>query len=149
MLFRSNLPLAEAIKLPGLRAVMAASGREAVRTALALGHELVPIFGETRIEANDPDGYATALLDAVLDRWTLPDTRVTTLQDWDKGRRAEIDAINGLVMREQERLGGAAPVNAALVDIARRIERGELAAGPANAEMLRALLDLRGDGAAP
>ncbi|MBT3766026.1 MAG: NAD(P)-binding domain-containing protein, partial [Rhodospirillales bacterium] len=99
-----GLPLAEAIKLPGMREVMMASGREAVRTALALGHELVPIFGKLQVEANDPDGYATVLLDAVLSDWTLPDTRVTVLQDWDKARRAEVDDINGLVVREQARL---------------------------------------------
>ena len=136
-----GLPLADAVAIPGIRDVMAASGREAVHTAMALGHELVPIFGHERIEENDPDAYATALFEAVLDRWTLPDTKVTTLQDWLKGRRAEVDAINGLVVAEQERLGGTAPVNAALVEIARRVERGELAAGPANADLLRALLD--------
>lgn len=136
-----GLPLAEAIKLPGMREVMMASGREAVRTAMTLGHDLVPIFGKEQVEANDPDGYATVLLDAVLSDWTLPDTRVTVLQDWDKGRRAEVDDINGLVVREGERLGGAVPVNMALVEIAGRIERGDLDAGPANADLLRSLLD--------
>jgi 2-dehydropantoate 2-reductase len=140
-----GLPLAEAIKLPGMREVMMASGREAVHTALALGHELVPIFGKLQVEANDPDGYATVLLDAVLSDWTLPDTRVTVLQDWDKGRRAEVDAINGLVVREQQRLGGAGstngvPVNAGLVEIAHKIERGEIEADPSNADLLRALI---------
>ena len=136
-----NLPLAEAIKLPGMRDVMVASGREAVRTALALGHDLVPIFGNTRIEANDPDSYATDLLDAVLTGWTLQDTKVTVLQDWIKERRAEVDDINGLVVREQMRLGSEAPVNAALVEIAHQIERGDLKAGPSNADLLRSLLD--------
>jgi len=140
-----GLPLAEAIRLPGMREVMMASGREAVRTALALGHELVPILGKQQVEANDPDGYATVLLDAVLSDWTLPDTRVTVLQDWDKGRRAEVDDINGLVVREQARLGGAGsangvPVNAGLVEIARKIERGELKADASNADLLRALI---------
>ena len=135
-----NLPLAEAVKIPGMTEVMKASGREAVRTGLAVGHELVPIFGNTRIEANDPDHYATVLLDAVLTHWTLPDTKVTTLQDWTKGRRAEVDDINGVVVREQAGLGGAAPVNTRLVEIAHRIERGELAADPSNADLLRALL---------
>ena len=137
-----NLPLADAIKIPGMREVMLASGREAVRTGLALGHDLVPIFGSTRIEENDPDHYATILLDAVLTHWTLPDTKVTTLQDWTKGRRAEVDDINGIVVREQERLGSAAPVNTRLVEIAHQIERGELAADPSNADLLRALLDM-------
>lgn len=136
-----GLPLAEAIKVPGMREVMMASGREAVRTAMALGHDLVPIFGKEQVEANDPDGYATVLLDAVLSDWTLPDTRVTVLQDWDKGRRAEVDDINGLVVREGERLGGAVPVNQGLVEMAGRVERGELSADVANADMLRSLLD--------
>ncbi len=135
-----NLPLAEAVELPGIRDVMIASGREAVRTAMALGHELVPIFGNKRIEANDPDSYATVLLDAVLTGWTLQDTKVTVLQDWLKERRAEVDDINGLVVREQLRLGGEAPVNARLVEIAHRIERGELKADAANADLLRSLL---------
>jgi 2-dehydropantoate 2-reductase len=136
-----NLPLAEAVKLPGIRDVMMASGREAVRTALALGHDLVPIFGNKRIEANDPDHYATVLLDAVLTGWTLQDTKVTVLQDWIKERRAEVDDINGLVVHEQIRLGGEAPVNTRLVEIAHQIERGELKADPSNADLLRSLLD--------
>jgi len=135
-----NLPLAEAVKIPGMQDLMKASGREAVRTGMALGYELVPIFGNDRIEANDPDHYASELLDAVLTHWTLPDTKVTTLQDWTKGRRAEVDEINGLVVAEQARLGGDAPINTQLVEIAHRIERGELKADPSNAEMLRALL---------
>jgi len=135
-----NLPLAEAVKLPGIREVMMASGREAVRTALALGHDLVPILGKARVEANDPDHYATVLLDAVLTGWTRPDTKVTVLQDWMKDRRAEVDEINGLVVREQLRIGGEAPVNAKLVDIAHRIENGELKADPSNADLLRSIL---------
>jgi len=135
-----NLPLAEAVKIPGMQDLMKASGREAVRTGMSLGYQLVPIFGNDRIEANDPDHYASELLDAVLTHWTLPDTKVTTLQDWTKGRRAEVDEINGLVVAEQARLGGDAPINTQLVEIAHRIERGELKADPSNAEMLRALL---------
>jgi 2-dehydropantoate 2-reductase len=136
-----GLPLAEAIKIPGMREVMMASGREAVHTAMALGHDLVPIFGNTHVEANDPDGYATVLLDAVLSDWTLPDTKVTVLQDWLKGRRAEVSDINGLVVREQAALGGTVPVNAGLVEIAHRIERGEIQADVSNADLLRSLLD--------
>jgi 2-dehydropantoate 2-reductase len=135
-----NLPLAEAVKLPGIHDVMRASGREAIRTGLALGYQLVPILGMERVEANDPDHYANTLLDSVLTGWTRPNTRVTVLQDWMKDRRAEVDDINGLVVREQARLGGSAPVNAALVAIANRIESGELKADPSNAGLLTALL---------
>ena len=117
-----NLPLAEAVKVPGMREIMAAAGREAIRTGLALGHQIVPILGKSRVEANDPDQYAAVLFDALLAGWTLPTTKVAVLQDWMKGRRGEIDDINGLVVSQQSRIGGHAPVNAMLVDIAHRIE---------------------------
>ena len=135
-----DMPLRQAVETPGIRDVMMAAGVEATRTALALGHKLVPILGKTRIEDNDPDRYAASLLDTVLSEWALPNMRVAHLQDWMKGRRAEVEEINGIVVAEQENLGGSAPVNARLVEISLKIERGELAADPANAEMLRALL---------
>ena len=131
-----NLPLAKAIKVPGMRDIMEEAGREAIRTALALGHQIVPMFGESRVAVNDPDQYAVALIDAVLAGWALPTTKVAVLQDWLKGRRGEVDDINGLVVSEQARIGGQAPVNARLVDIAHRIESGELAADPSNASLL-------------
>ena len=43
-------------------------------------------------------------------------------------------------VRERERLGGDAPVNRRLVEIARDIERGALPADPANLELLQGLL---------
>ena len=136
-----GLPLADAVALPGILDVMRAAGREAMRTGMALGHKLVPIFGDKRVEVNDPDHHATILFDAVLKGWTLSDTKVATLQDWIKGRRGEIDEINGLVAGEQTRLGGEATINRRLVEIARRIERGDLAPDPSNADLLRSLLD--------
>ena len=136
-----GLPLADSVAVPGILDVMRAAGREAMRTGIGLGHRLVPIFGDKRVEVNDPDRHATALFDAVLKGWTLSDTKVATLQDWIKGRRGEIDEINGLVATEQAGLGGEAPVNRRLVEIAQRIERGELAPDPSNADLLRSLLD--------
>ena len=136
-----GLPLADSVAVPGILDVMRAAGREAMRTGMGLGHRLVPIFGDKRVEVNDPDRHATALFDAVLKGWTLSDTKVATLQDWIKGRRGEIDEINGLVATEQAGLGGEAPVNRRLVEIAQRIERGELAPDPSNADLLRSLLD--------
>lgn len=131
-----NLPLAEAARVPEVRQVMEEAGREAIRTAIALGHRIVPILGKSRVEENDPDHYATALIDAVLSGWALPTTKVAVLQDWQKGRRGEVDDINGLVVNERRRLGGQAPVNAKLVEIARRIERGELEPHPSNVSLL-------------
>ena len=59
-----------------------------------------------------------------------------------KGRRAEVDEINGVVVAEQRTMGGTAPVNAKLVDIALQIESGELKADPSNAALLLSTLEL-------
>jgi 2-dehydropantoate 2-reductase len=135
-----DVPLVEALGVPGVREVMDAAGTEALDTALALGHRIVPMFGQEGIEELPPEQYAAALLDAVLSGWSLEDTRVAVLQDWMKGRRGEVDEINGLVVAEQQRLGGSAPVNAMLVDIARRIESGELRPDRSNAELMTSAL---------
>jgi 2-dehydropantoate 2-reductase len=63
------------------------------------------------------------------------------LQDWTKSRRAEVDDINGLVASVHARLAGEAPINTRLVEIAHQIERGEIKADPANAELLSSLLE--------
>ncbi len=131
-----GVPLVEALHVEGMREVMDAAGSEALETALALGCRIVPMFGQEGIEETPPERYAAALLDAVLAGWSLEDTRVAVLQDWVKGRRAEGEEINGLVVREQRRLGGDAPVNRRLVEVARRIEAGELEMGLANAALL-------------
>ena len=131
-----GVPLVEALSIEGMREVMDAAGSEALETALALGCTIVPMFGQEGIEDVPPERYAAALLDAVLAGWSLEDTKVAVLQDWIKGRRAEGEEINGLVVAEQARLGGDAPVNRRLIEVARRIERGELALDPGNAALL-------------
>jgi 2-dehydropantoate 2-reductase len=131
-----DMTLLDALRVPGMREVMDTAGTEALDTALALGHRIVPMFSQVGIEELPPDRYAGALLDAVVAGWSLESTRVAVLQDWMKGRRAEGEEINGLVAAEQERLGLSTPVNRRLIEVARRIEAGELRPGPENAELL-------------
>jgi 2-dehydropantoate 2-reductase len=135
-----DLPLLEAIALPGMHEFMTETGKEAGRTAVALGHKIVPIFGMADIDTSSPDAFATELLDRVLTDYSLPDTRTTVLQDWMKRRRAEIEEINGLVVREQARLGGHVPANEITLRLAREIEAGTLEAGPHLADRLSAAL---------
>lgn len=134
-----DLPLGEAVRLPGMREFMVATGREAIRTCLDTSNRLMPIFGMTEADIVDPDQYAVRLLDMVLEEFTLPTTRTTVLQDWMKGRRSEVEQINGLVVREQERLGGSAPCNARVVELAREIEAGRRDASPENLEAMLAV----------
>ena len=137
-----DLPLADAESLPGMREFMLSAGREAVQTAVDTGNRVRPIFGLEDAHVDDPARYVEQLFDQVLQHFTLPQTRTTVLQDWMKGRRSEVREINGLVVDEQQRLGGSAPANAATVELARQIEDGELEAAPGNLDRLLSLVSV-------
>ena len=131
-----DLPLADAVALPGMYDFMLSAGHEALDAALTAGRSIVPIFdGQVGEEHLTRDRYVEYLLGIVLDGYTLPDTLTTVLQDWRKGRRAEIEEINGTVLTVLD--GERAPANTRILSLARRIERGELRAGTEN---LRELL---------
>ena len=131
-----NLPLAEAAALPGVHDFMVECGREAVRATLADGCRLVPIFGMTADEVLASDDYAGLLLGRVLSDYSFPDTLTTVLQDWRKGRRAEVREVNGLAADVLHANSQSAPANERTVELALRIESGELVAQPSNVELL-------------
>jgi len=131
-----NLPLEDAMELPGVLDYMIECGREAARVAVAEGATLVPIFGMTAADVTGPDQYAEDLLGMVRSHFSLPDTKTTVLQDWLKGRRAEVNEVNGLVVEMAKERGGSAPANERCVDLARRIEAGTLTANPSNVDLL-------------
>lgn len=136
-----GLPLLAAAQLPGIRPVMDAMSREAYALAIDLGITMRPSLGITAESVPDTDQYALDLLDRVLSHFSQPDTRVAVLQDWQKGRRGELDAFSGYIVAERARIGGRAPVNEAVLRLAERVERGELAPSPDNAGLLMAILD--------
>ena len=58
--------------------------------------------------------------------------RPSTAQDILKGRRTEIDFLNGLVVKEGKTVGVAAPLNESITAMVRQIESGKLEPGPDN-----------------
>lgn len=133
-----DLPLSEAIEVPGMYDFMLGCAIEAAQAATGSGSRLRPIFGMTDAALHDPDRFAEQLYEQVLTRFSSPETRTTSLQDWIKGRRNEVHEINGVVVDELGRLGRPAPSNARVVEIARRIEAGEIERSPHNIELLLA-----------
>jgi 2-dehydropantoate 2-reductase len=116
--------------------VMLEAGREAVRTALAGGRTVMPIFGLGAVDQDHPEDFVEEMLDTVVQQFSLPTTKTTVLHDWMKGRHSEIDELNGFVVAEGARLGVPTPVNELLTRLGHRIERGELERGPANLPLL-------------
>ncbi|MBV9736233.1 MAG: 2-dehydropantoate 2-reductase [Acidisphaera sp.] len=119
-------------------------GGEAVRVGQALGYDLEPIgtLDPERLgRAAEGDRRALAEVDAALlagsnagGRSDLQ--RPSMGQDMLKGRRTEIEYINGFIAEKGEAIGRPAPAHAALTALVKRVERGET---PARAENVRAL----------
>jgi len=121
-----GLPIAEAAAVPAIRDIMLSAGQEALDATVGLGNPVLPIFGLTSTDVARPDTVVETLLDTLLGGFVLPHSTTTILQDWTKGRRSEVDDINGHVVRTLEQLGRSSPVNRAIVDVAGAIEDGAL-----------------------
>jgi 2-dehydropantoate 2-reductase len=135
-----GLPMLDALQTPGYREVMVAAGNEALAVGAVLGHPVLPIFGLTEQEIANPDEVVEIMTDKLFAGFVVPGATTTVLQDWEKGRHSEVDDLNGHVVARGREVGVATPVNAVVVELAHRIERGELHPDPSNlSEMVRAL----------
>ena len=109
---------------------------EAGRIGLALGYELGLVYKiEPRllILAEQGDKRAMKKCEETLIANTTfrnADQRPSMGQDILKGRRTEIDYLNGLIAVKATELGIPAPANAGITDIVKRIERGEVKPSP-------------------
>lgn len=111
---------------------------EGVRIGQALGYQLEKIRGldaEHLARAGEGDAAALAEVEALLvpkeganPRGDLQ--RPSMAQDILKGRRTEIDAMNGFIARKGAELGLPAAANAKIAGLVTRIERGELQPSP-------------------
>jgi 2-dehydropantoate 2-reductase len=118
-------------------------GSEAIRVGQALGYQLEDIYHippETIARAGEGDDAAIRTCDEVRmqqGKRTAGEQRPSMGQDMQKGRRTEIEFLNGLIVREGERLGLPCRANAVLTDLVKRVERGELKADPRHITELR------------
>jgi len=135
----------EMVRNYALRRFATRVGSEAIRVGEALGYQLEEIHHldpEIIAKAGEGDAEAAKLFDdrrlAEADR-ASGEQRPSMGQDMVKGRRTEIEFINGLIARKGGEVGIPTPANKALTDIVKRVERGELEPDP------RHLLEVRLD----
>ena len=113
---------------------------EGIRVGQALGFQLEKIKGlDPEKLALAAEGNAEALreVDAALTPKDVANPRAdiqrpSMAQDMLKGRRTEIDAMNGYIAAKGAEVGVAAPSHTKLTEIVTKVERGELKASPAN-----------------
>lgn len=125
---------------PIIRKVLVRLAGEGIRVGKALGYDLGPVTGmdpELLLAAADGDRAALERVEARM----IADSqgsarsdlqRPSMAQDIDKGRRTEIDFINGLIVRKGRELGYAVTTHERLIEVVKKVERGELAPAPEN-----------------
>ena len=128
----------EAERHDGVRRFSIRVGGEAVRVGQALGYSLVNI-GNLKPDllgrAGEGDPSALEETEALVLAGSNVETRSdkqrpSMAQDMLKGRRTEIDFINGFIVDQASTIGRDAPANAALADAVRRVWRGNEQARP-------------------
>src|SRR6202035_2395406 len=132
------------IKNDAIRHFSTRLGSEAIRVGQALGYtfdEVSHMDPETLARAGEGDPAAQKEIDdhrlAEANRPGGGEHRPSMGQDMVKGRRTEIQFLNGFVVREGKKVGIEAPTNAVLTDIVTRVERGELKPDPKHITDLR------------
>lgn len=139
----TGLPGGEMLHNEPIRRFSTRLGSEAIRVGQAHGYQLEEILHlapETIARAGEGDEEAMRACDAQRfedGKHTAAGQRPSMGQDMEKGRRTEIEFLNGLVVREGEKVGLICRANAALTEIVKRVERGELKPDPRHITELR------------
>jgi 2-dehydropantoate 2-reductase len=129
----------EAMALPGMHEISVKLGREALAVGTALGYRIEPVFGLTadQFSGSSDENLVTAMKTLMTH---VGGGRTAPIHDHIKGRRSEMAFIPGLVSDKGRELGIPTPCNDAVVELDRRINRGDLKMDPANFERLKAMI---------
>jgi 2-dehydropantoate 2-reductase len=121
-----------------VRRVIIKLGGEAVRIGQAAGYKLEDIAGQdadTLARASEGDRSALDEVDALMlalrnTQQRSEQQRPSMGQDMQKGRRTEIDFINGLIVERGREVGLPAPTHEKLIAAVKRVELGQAAPSP-------------------
>jgi 2-dehydropantoate 2-reductase len=141
----TGLSAQDAIADRGLRRIVTASMREAVRVGFDRGIRYGSIQGLSngilRFVAASPLWAGQAVLLTMKRRMGATPNPGSTLQSIRRGQLTEIDYLNGAVVGEAHELGREAPINAAIVGLVHEVERTRAFIEPAAViDRMRAVL---------
>lgn len=139
----SGLGSAEVRSHPGPSRIAIHVAAEVIQVGRGRGYEVEPIYGiaaQRFVDAAAGRGYDAVAADMAASAKFLSGGRPSLLQDVLKGRRTEIDYLNGYVCEQGRRLGVETPVNDAVVREIRRYPVGTLKPDPKNLEPILRVL---------
>jgi 2-dehydropantoate 2-reductase len=129
----------DAAALPGMFEVSVQLGRESLAVGAALGYRIEPIFGLRADEfAGSSDENLVTAMKTLLGH--VSRGRTAPIHDHIKGRTSEMEFITGVVAKKGRELGIPTAFNDAVLQIDRKINRGEIGMERSNFELLRKLL---------
>lgn len=136
----TGLTSAQCDQNPAVRRFSIMLGGEGVRVGQALGYPLEKMHGiepERLVAASAGSADAMAEIEGHLEAHAKQNPRgnlqfPSMAQDIRKGRRTEIEFMNGLIVEKGRALGIPTPSHEKLVDLVLKVERGQLKPSPAN-----------------
>jgi len=133
----SGMGMADLNKRARGRELQIRLAQECAAVGFALGHNVENFGGKTAQEWSDASkGDVFEQLDAELaEKSSGANWRPSMAQDVVKGRPTEIYQMNGFVCQQGATVGVDTPVNAAITDVIRAIDAGELEPGFDNVEL--------------
>ena len=134
----TGLGSSAAAAYPSARWIQTHIAKESVRVGQALGYEIEPVSGipaEKWASADQGDVFEEleALFQA---RAGGKEWKSSMAQDVTKGRRTEIEWMNGLIVERGREAGIPTPVNSATVEVIERIDAGTLPPDPSNLDLV-------------
>ncbi len=132
----TGLDAGAALKTAGVVDVTIAIGAEVVRVGTALGVEVEPIIGipaQQYVDATALEDVKAQLAEVAKD---LGADRPSMHQDVVKGRRTEIEYLDGYVASRGREVGVPTPACDRITDLLKRVERGELKPGADNIQLM-------------
>ncbi len=130
----------QAVEIPEVVNLCAKLASETMRVGAAHGYQLDAIFGLSPEEFMGPEEkIIDKLLFTILGHMGKKGSRTArgvVFQDFLKGRRTEAEFLNGHIARKGREKNIATPANDAIVELCRRIERGEMKPDRSNIEFI-------------
>ena len=129
---------------PRARLIQVHISKETVLVGQAQNYEVEPIRGvpaDTWARADEGDVFEE--LDALFQPGPgQAEWKSSMGQDVTKGRRTEIEQMNGFIVEEGRRVGVPTPVNAAIVEVVKDIDSGRLQPGASNVDRVISMAGL-------
>ena len=130
----------EVTQYPQLFRICIKLGRESLEVGTTLGYRLEPLFGSS---AEDFLGITDEVLEKSL--MTLlshvgKEALNCILQDHIKGRRSEVEYLNGLVVKKGQEANVPTPLNEAVSALTKQIEQGIMKPSLSNLRILEDLI---------